>query len=390
MGYRRAAVRTHPDKHPPHLRDAAEANFKRLTASHKILLRVGRAIREEAESGDYAGAGAEKRSKLDAEKEEEARRVARLATVFSLNGLSGGFRRVRIHTGPHTAALAWWTPILKDFSRRISPPRVPRFQSRHTSTPFNSSASDAFELHPDVRSYGPSTLSRSAGHLPSEENRRRTRLDLERQLLGLLSRCGEEFKQRARRRRRNRIIRRCLAVALGVGFLFFVRKNAPPESAANEELRAMAESVRAAIRFMGHELATAVGRPQDGEEMADDLELAFLEGRMSVNPDGGLEVLIPDDETPGVYYKLNMSGTPDGSMRVWTEGEGGDQVDVVLGEDDDGVEREPAMGVFGVPVSEMTEGKGSVRFEDDDDDGGGGGGGGAKKGGFFAGRFGGK
>jgi hypothetical protein len=187
---------------------------------------------------------------------------------------------------------------------------------------------------------------------------------LERQLLGLLSRCGEEFKQRARRRRRNRIIRRCLAVALGVGFLFFVRKNAPPESAANEELRAMAESVRAAIRFMGHELATAVGRPQDGEEMADDLELAFLEGR--------------------------MSGTPDGSMRVWTEGEGGDQVDVVLGEDDDGVEREPAMGVFGVPVSEMTEGKGSVRFEDDDDDGGGGGGGGAKKGGFFAGRFGGK
>jgi curved DNA-binding protein CbpA len=138
MGYRRAAVRTHPDKHPPHLRDAAEANFKRLTASHKILLRVGRAIREEAESGDYAGAGAEKRSKLDAEKEEEARRVARLATVFSLNGLSGGFRRVRIHTGPHTAALAWWTPILKDFSRRISPPRVPRFQSRHASTPFNS------------------------------------------------------------------------------------------------------------------------------------------------------------------------------------------------------------------------------------------------------------
>ena len=37
MGYRRAAVRTHPDKHPPHLRDAAEANFKRLTASHKIF-----------------------------------------------------------------------------------------------------------------------------------------------------------------------------------------------------------------------------------------------------------------------------------------------------------------------------------------------------------------
>jgi len=54
------------------------------------------------------------------------------------------------YTGPHTTAFAWWTPILKDFARRIAPPRVPRFQSRHTSTPFNS-ASDAFELHPDVR-----------------------------------------------------------------------------------------------------------------------------------------------------------------------------------------------------------------------------------------------
>jgi len=32
---------------------------------------------------------------------------------------------------------------------RLSPPRVPRFQSRHTSTPFNS-ASDAFQLHPAV------------------------------------------------------------------------------------------------------------------------------------------------------------------------------------------------------------------------------------------------
>ena len=47
--------------------------------------------------------------------------------------------------------------MLKDFlSRRYSPPRVPRFQSP-PSTPFNS-ASDAFQLHPDVRSYGPSTL----------------------------------------------------------------------------------------------------------------------------------------------------------------------------------------------------------------------------------------
>ena len=35
-------------------------------------------------------------------------------------------------------------------SRRVSPPRVPRFQSRHTSTPFNS-ASDAFQRHPNYQ-----------------------------------------------------------------------------------------------------------------------------------------------------------------------------------------------------------------------------------------------
>ena len=40
----------------------------------------------------------------------------------------------------------------------FSPPRVSHFQSRHTSTPFNS-ASDAYELHPDVAlNDGPSTL----------------------------------------------------------------------------------------------------------------------------------------------------------------------------------------------------------------------------------------
>ena len=60
-------------------------------------------------------------------------------------------RRVLPHTGSHTTAFAWCTPILKDFSRRISPPTT-RVQSP-PSTPFNS-ASDAIELHPDVASYG--------------------------------------------------------------------------------------------------------------------------------------------------------------------------------------------------------------------------------------------
>jgi len=40
-----------------------------------------------------------------------------------------------IYTGPHTTAFARWTPILKDFCRRLSPP-IPRFQSP-PSTPFN-------------------------------------------------------------------------------------------------------------------------------------------------------------------------------------------------------------------------------------------------------------
>ncbi|EEH54259.1 uncharacterized protein MICPUCDRAFT_51001 [Micromonas pusilla CCMP1545] len=51
---------------------------------------------------------------------------------------SGANRRVLSHTGPRTTASARWTPILKDFCRRLSPPTTPRFQSRHTSTPFNS------------------------------------------------------------------------------------------------------------------------------------------------------------------------------------------------------------------------------------------------------------
>jgi transcription initiation factor TFIID subunit 6 len=57
---------------------------------------------------------------------------------FVQTEVAKSLRRVLSHTGPHTTALARWTPILEDFiSRRISPP-TPRFQSRHTSTPFNS------------------------------------------------------------------------------------------------------------------------------------------------------------------------------------------------------------------------------------------------------------
>lgn len=291
VAYRKAALRAHPDKHPPADRDRAEANFKRLNLSHKILLRVGKAIRDEAESGNAENAIAEQqRMEAEAAREEEARMAARLKSVMSLHGVSAGW------TGSH-------------------------------------------------------------GRLPAMERDHRTRRDLEKQMVGLLARCGEEFKARARRRRRWRLFRRVLAAGLLGAFLWFVRKTSPPD--AREELREVAEGLRAAIRFMGRELAAAIGRPEDGDEMADDLELAFLEGRMSVNDAGGLEVLVPDDEEPGMYYKLNMSSNEDGSMAVWTEGADGERLDVDLSGqayDDD----EPTVGLFGL----TNEGVGGeVRFE---------------------------
>ena len=73
VAYRRCALRAHPDKHPPEQRAAAEANFKRLNESHKILLRVGKAVRFEAESGDAAAhIEASRRAELNAEKAEKA------------------------------------------------------------------------------------------------------------------------------------------------------------------------------------------------------------------------------------------------------------------------------------------------------------------------------
>ena len=254
VAYRRCALRAHPDKHPPEQRAAAEANFKRLNESHKILLRVGKAVRAEAESGDAAGhIDAARRAEAEAAAAEKAALSRRLASVMSLNGVAAGLG----------------------------------FRNQE-------------------------------GTVPQPERVGRRASDLQKQMASLLARCGDEFEKLARRRRRSRVLRRVLAGALGVAFLWFVRKNAPQDDLedARNELRQIAEGLRAAIRFMGAELASAVGRPQDGDEMADDLEAAFLEGRMSVNEEGGLEVLIPDDEAPGMYYKLNMSSKEDGSMSV--------------------------------------------------------------------------
>ena len=88
---------------------------------------------------------------------------------------------------------------------------------------------------------------------------------------------------------------------------------------------------------------------------------------MSVNEEGGLEVLIPDDEAPGMYYKLNMSSKEDGSMSVWTEGVDGQRVEVELGDADWDAE-EPAPGVFGLPAERAGGGRGTVRFETNEDD----------------------
>jgi hypothetical protein len=61
--------------------------------------------------------------------------VLRERLASSSSSSSSSMRRV-LYTGPHTTAFARWTPILKDFCRRVSAP-TPRFQSP-PSTPFNS------------------------------------------------------------------------------------------------------------------------------------------------------------------------------------------------------------------------------------------------------------
>ncbi len=309
MAYRKAALRAHPDKVPPEQREAAEANFKKLNRANKLLLRVGKAIRDEAESGD-AQAAVEQSKRLDAERRrrEEARLASQLKGIVSLHGVSGGF------TG-------------------------------------------------------------SNGRLPDLDHQVRwTRGDLENQLVELLARCGEEFGARAKRRRRWKLIKRVAAGVAGIAFLWFVRKTSPPERDYGEELREVAEGIRVAIRYMGRELAGAIGRPHDAEEMADDLEMAFLEGRMSVNDDGGLEVLIPDPDEDGTYYKLNMSSREDGTMAVWAEGADGGVVEYAADDWDDG---DVVVGYFGIPVEQRARGtKGSVNFTPADGKGGDGGEGG--------------
>jgi hypothetical protein len=100
-----------------------------------------------------------------------AKDLARLRLALAARGNVEAKGAFYYHTGPHTTASAWCTPTLKEFPRRISPPRVPRFQSRHTSTPFDS-ASDAFQLRPDVLARTDRPESRRGDGRRREEARR--------------------------------------------------------------------------------------------------------------------------------------------------------------------------------------------------------------------------
>ena len=68
-------------------------------------------------------------SPLKRKMQREVRVSDAIADAAAAVRTRGGELRCVLYTGPHTIALARWTPILKDFSRRISPPRVPRFRS---------------------------------------------------------------------------------------------------------------------------------------------------------------------------------------------------------------------------------------------------------------------
>ena len=94
--------------------------------------------------------------------------------------------------------------------------------------------------------------------------------------------------------------------------------------------------------------------------MADELEMAFLEGRMSANDEGGLAVLIADPDEEDTYYKLNVTTGADGRMSVWAEGADGERVEYGVG---DGWEDGDRVGYFGIPVDggEARE-RGSVNF----------------------------
>ena len=65
---------------------------------------------------------------------------------------------------------------------------------------------------------------------------------------------------------------------------------------------------------------------------------------MSVSDEGGLQVIIPDEEE-GTHYKVNMSAGADGTMQVWMQNAAGEVMSMEMGDWEDD---EPTVGLFGL------------------------------------------
>jgi len=96
--------------------------------------------------------------------------------------------------------------FLRTFARRISPPRVPRSQSRHISTPFNSTF-DAYELHPDIIARvdpRPSAAKAQKTQQTAADKERKAALDARAQLEAKERECAELRREMDRASRANK------------------------------------------------------------------------------------------------------------------------------------------------------------------------------------------
>jgi hypothetical protein len=104
-----------------------------LAEARAQIAASGDGSREEAIAAAAALSAAKADAASEAKAAEEAAEARRRAEARAAD--ADDKLRCVLYTGPHTTALAWWTPILKDFCRRLSPPTT-RFQSP-PSAPFN-------------------------------------------------------------------------------------------------------------------------------------------------------------------------------------------------------------------------------------------------------------
>jgi hypothetical protein len=143
--------------HPPLSIPALDAFQLQLTPFNSIQAtrakyvalgeRLEKTLTEDADARKAAAEAAEAAETSARELEETRescaslrRRVKRLKSELA-DAAAKRLRRVLLHTGPHTTASAWCTPILKDFLSRRS------FLSAHPSV-LSMSSLDAFQIHP--------------------------------------------------------------------------------------------------------------------------------------------------------------------------------------------------------------------------------------------------